>query len=728
MVAGIRGMNTYAAALLRFSRRSTDFSVRVLRGLAWPKVELAIRLWLAQIFFVSGVLKLTHWDTALYLATHEYPVSWLSPGSAAAIGICIEVIGGALLTLGFMTRYAAAPMLALALVAQFAYLPFDNQLFWAALFGWYAVCGAGPISVDSMLRRGLADSALPVIPRIVNFTESLRRSCGPIYLSAVRVWLGTALLLAVLRPDAAHGSSAAGVTAWLPVMTASHVPAIEALVGGSLLLLGLGTRYTAAALIIALSVGGMMDPRMSDTVYLLMLCAIFVIFGAGQLSLDALMARLLAKKFPPLEARRRYAEDGAPRVVIVGAGFGGMSCASALRTARASVTLVDRTNYHLFQPLLYQVATAALSPGDIAAPVRPLFRDSLDTRILLGKVSGVNTSTQVVMVDDMEVPYDFLVLATGATHSYFGKDHWAPYAPGLKRVEDAIEIRRRILTAFERAEASVDGAEREALLTFLIVGGGPTGVELAGAIAELARFGMEKEFRNFDPADARVILVQSAPRLLPAFPEALSAVARRALEKLGVEVQVGSRVEAIDAEGVTVSGRRIVAKTVLWAAGVTASPAAKWLSAAADNAGRVKVAADLSIPGHPNVFAIGDTAASEAWKGQAVPGLAPAAKQGGAYVARQIRAKLDGRAPPPAFAYRHLGSLATIGRKAAVADFGFIQLWGAPAWWLWGMVHIGFLLGVRNRMATMVNWFWAYLTFRGGIRLITGGVGRDEPP
>lgn len=721
-------MNTYAAALLRFSRRSTDFSVRVLRGLAWPKVELAIRLWLAQIFFVSGVLKLTHWDTALYLATHEYPVSWLSPGSAAAIGICIEVIGGALLTLGFMTRYAAAPMLALALVAQFAYLPFDNQLFWAALFGWYAVCGAGPISVDSMLRRGLADSALPVIPRIVNFTESLRRSCGPIYLSAVRVWLGTALLLAVLRPDAAHGSSAAGVTAWLPVMTASHVPAIEALVGGSLLLLGLGTRYTAAALIIALSVGGMMDPRMSDTVYLLMLCAIFVIFGAGQLSLDALMARLLAKKFPPLEARRRYAEDGAPRVVIVGAGFGGMSCASALRTARASVTLVDRTNYHLFQPLLYQVATAALSPGDIAAPVRPLFRDSLDTRILLGKVSGVNTSTQVVMVDDMEVPYDFLVLATGATHSYFGKDHWAPYAPGLKRVEDAIEIRRRILTAFERAEASVDGAEREALLTFLIVGGGPTGVELAGAIAELARFGMEKEFRNFDPADARVILVQSAPRLLPAFPEALSAVARRALEKLGVEVQVGSRVEAIDAEGVTVSGRRIVAKTVLWAAGVTASPAAKWLSAAADNAGRVKVAADLSIPGHPNVFAIGDTAASEAWKGQAVPGLAPAAKQGGAYVARQIRAKLDGRAPPPAFAYRHLGSLATIGRKAAVADFGFIQLWGAPAWWLWGMVHIGFLLGVRNRMATMVNWFWAYLTFRGGIRLITGGVGRDEPP
>jgi putative oxidoreductase len=728
MLTGIRGMHSYATALMRFTRLSTDFSVRVLRGLAWPKVELLIRLWLAQIFFVSGVLKLTHWDTALYLAAHEYPVSWLSAGSAAIIGVSIEVIGGALLALGFMTRYAAVPMLTLALVTQFAYLPFDNQLFWTALFGWYAVCGAGPGSIDSMLRRGLADSALPIIPRIVNFTESLRRSCGPIYLSAVRVWLGAALLLAVLHPNAAHGNPVAGIAAWLPIMTASHVPAIEALVGGGLLLVGLGTRYAAMALIIALSVGGMMDPRMSDTVYLLMLCAIFVIFGAGQLSLDALIARVLAEKFPLLEARRRYAEDGAPRVVIVGAGFGGMSCASALRTAPASVTLVDRTNFHLFQPLLYQVATAALSPGDIAAPVRPLFRDSLDTRILLGKVSGVNASAQVVIVDDTEIPYDFLVLATGATHSYFGKDHWAPYAPGLKRIEDAIEIRRRILTAFERAEASADRAEREALLTFLIVGGGPTGVELAGAIAELARFGMEKEFRNFDPADARVILVQSAPRLLPAFPEALAAVARRALEKLGVAVQTGSRVEAIDAEGVTVSGQRIVARTVLWAAGVTASPAAKWLSAAADNAGRIKVAPDLSVPGHPNVYAIGDTAASEAWKGQSVPGLAPAAKQGGAYVARQIRAKLEGRAPPPAFAYRHLGSLATIGRKAAVADFGFLKLWGAPAWWLWGMVHIGFLLGVRNRVATMVNWFWAYLTFRGGIRLITGGDAAYQAP
>ena len=270
------------------------------------------------------------------------------------------------------------------------------------------------------------------------------------------------------------------------------------------------------------------------------------------------------------------------------------------------------------------------------------------------------------------------------------------------------------------AEAAEDSVARESVLTLLIVGGGATGVELAGAIAELARFGMEKEFRNFDPAHARVLLVQSAPRLLPAFPEKLAAIAQRSLEQLGVDVRIGSRVEHIDADGVTVSGERIPAKTVLWAAGVTASPAAKWLQVEADNAGRVIVGPDLSVPGLPNVYAIGDTAASNAWNGQGVPGLAPAAKQGGAYVARHIRARIAGKTTPPPFAYRHLGSLATIGRKAAVADFGFLRLWGAPAWWLWGFVHVGFLVGLRNRLSTMVNWFWTYLTFGGGIRLITG--------
>jgi NADH dehydrogenase/putative oxidoreductase len=392
-----------------------------------------------------------------------------------------------------------------------------------------------------------------------------------------------------------------------------------------------------------------------------------------------------------------------------------------LRDVPVSVTLIDRTNFHLFQPLLYQVATAALSPGDIATPARQIFRNCPSTRLLLGTVSGVDTRRQMVSTQNGEIPYDFLVLATGATHSYFGKEAWAPYAPGLKRVEDALEIRRRILTAFERAEATLIEEERKALLTFLIVGGGPTGVELAGAIAELARFGLENDFRAFDPSKARVILVQAAPRLLPSFPERLARIAQRSLERLEVEVHLGGRVDQIDELGVAINGRRIEARTVLWAAGVSASPAAEWLNAPADKAGRLIVDSSLRVPGLANVFAIGDTAASKGWKGEIVPGLAPAAKQGGVYVARQIRALIEGKKSLPAFRYRHYGSLATIGRKAAVADFGFVKLSGAPAWWLWGIVHVGFMLDVRNRVSTLVNWFWAYLRFGGSIRLITGG-------
>jgi len=697
----------------RFGYALTDFSVRILHGLAWPKIELVIRLWLAQIFVVSGVLKLTHWATALDLATNEYPVDWMAPVTAAYVGVSIEVIGGVLLGLGFMTRYAAVPMLILSLVIQFAYLPFDSQLFWAALFGWYAVHGAGPVSVDRLLRRGLADSALPLVPVIVRASEWIREHIGPFYLSALRIWLAAALLFPAFRPDLQNSVIASG----LPVHTAALVPSGFALVCGTFLLLGFATRYIAIVLMLSLSVGAMIDPRLTDSVYLLMIFAVLLTFGAGPVSLD----RVFAAGFDRHVRTRLGSLEGLPRVVIVGAGFGGMACAAALRRMRASITVIDRANHHVFQPLLYQVATAALSPSDIAAPVRPLFRESLNTQVLLGRVTGVDTNRQMVSVGEKAIPYDYLVLATGAAHSYFGKDEWARHAPGLKRIEDATEMRRRILLAFERAEATDDRAEREALLTFLIVGGGPTGVELAGAIAELARFGMDKEFRNFDPADARVILVQSAPRLLPAFPDVLAAIAQRSLEGLGVQVRVGSRVEHIDDDGVLVNGTRIAAKTVLWAAGVMASPAAQWLQVEADGAGRVKVGPDLAIPGFSNVYAIGDTALCNAWNGQAVPGLAPAAKQGGAYVAKQIRAKIEGRRLPSPFVYRHLGSLATIGRKSAVADFGFVKLWGAPAWWLWGIVHVGFLVGVRNRVATMVNWFWTYLSFGGGIRLITGG-------
>jgi NADH dehydrogenase FAD-containing subunit len=391
-----------------------------------------------------------------------------------------------------------------------------------------------------------------------------------------------------------------------------------------------------------------------------------------------------------------------------------------------AVTVIDRHNYHLFQPLLYQVATSGLSPGDIATPVRGLFREHFNVRVLFGEVTRVDPVRQEVRMDGQRIAYDYLVLATGAAHSYFGRDDWAPYAPGLKRVEDATDVRRRLLTAFEQAEVTDDPVEQASLLTFLIVGGGPTGVELAGAIAELAKFGMEKDFRRFDPAAARVILVQAGPRLLPTFAEALSQRTRQALEKLGVEVLLDSRVESIDDSGVMVNGRTIAARTVLWAAGVVASPAAKWLGADADPAGRVKVGPDLSVPGLPTVFAIGDTALANAWNGAPVPGLAPAAKQGGDYVAQVIRAHVEGRPAPAAFQYQHLGSLATIGRKAAVADFGFVKLHGGLAWWLWGAVHLGFLVGLRNRISVMLDWFWAYLTYRSGTRLITGGAGSQK--
>ena len=507
----------------------------------------------------------------------------------------------------------------------------------------------------------------------------------------------------------------------LPVRTAAHFPAPLLVAGAWFLALGLGARLTSVVLLVALIGMQVTDPRLSEDWYWMLALALLAVTGAGAASLDALIERSLKRIFPQLDGKPAFSLEGLPRVVIVGAGFGGLTCAGRLSRMPVRVTLINRHNYHLFQPLLYQVATAGLSPGDIATPIRGLFREQFNTEVLFGEVTGVDAVRKEVLMGEQRVPYDYLVLATGASHSYFGRDEWAPYAPGLKRVEDATEVRRRVLTAFELAEATEDEEQRRSLLTFLIVGGGPTGVELAGAIAELARHGMEKEFRRFDPASARVLLVQAAPRILPTFLEGLSAKAKEALERLGVEVMLNSRVERIDEAGVTVSGVRIPSRTVLWAAGVVASPAAKWLQAPADNAGRLKVGGDLSVPGLPNVFAIGDTALSTAWNGQPVPGLAPAAKQAGQYVAELIRARVEGRREPGSFRYVHLGSLATIGRKAAVADFGWLKVWGAPAWWLWGAIHVGFLVGLRNRMSVMFDWFWAYLTYRSGTRLITGG-------
>jgi NADH dehydrogenase len=408
-----------------------------------------------------------------------------------------------------------------------------------------------------------------------------------------------------------------------------------------------------------------------------------------------------------------------PRIVIVGAGFGGLSAAKALARAPAQVVVIDERNYHLFQPLLYQVATAGLSPADIAAPIRGIVRRQKNTHVMLGSVTGVDVAGRAVLLGQRRVPYDYLIVATGARHAYFGHEEWAAVAPGLKKIDDATRVRRKILIALERAEDEEDAAERRRLMTFVVVGGGPTGVEMAGSIAELAKVALAMDFRAIDPRKSRIVLIEAGPRVLPAFPEPLSAVAQRRLQRLGVEVRLGTPVTGCDAAGVTVGSERIECRTIIWAAGVAASPAAEWLGAAHDHLGRVNVERDLSLPGHDDIFVIGDTARLDDATGKPLPGLAPVAKQQGKYVARLIAARLAGRPPPPAFRYRHAGNLATIGRTAAVVDFGFLRLTGFVAWVVWSLAHIYFLIGFRNRLAVALEWLWAYLTFQSGARLIT---------
>ncbi len=420
------------------------------------------------------------------------------------------------------------------------------------------------------------------------------------------------------------------------------------------------------------------------------------------------------------QTRRHPDHEGPMRVVVIGAGFAGLNAAKSLSRMPVALTVIDQRNHHLFQPLLYQVATAGLSPADIATPIRGLFSGQRNVRVLLGQVTGVDTQAHEVLLDDKRVPYDALIVATGARHAYFGHDDWEPFAPGLKQIEDATAIRRRILIAFEHAEAEEDANARRRLLTFAVIGAGPTGVELAGAIAELAKVALAKDFRTIDPRDARVVLIEAGDRVLSAFPTSLSRKAHDSLTALGVEVRTGAAVTNCTAKDVAVGDERIAAGTILWAAGVMASPAARWLHAAHDRAGRVTVEPDLTLPGHPDIFVIGDTACVFGSDGKPLPGLAPVAKQQGLYVAQSIRARLAGASVAP-FRYRHLGSLATIGRGRAVADFGWIRLSGRLAWLLWGLVHIAFLIGFRNRIVVLMDWLWAYLTYKRGARLITMG-------
>jgi NADH dehydrogenase len=408
-----------------------------------------------------------------------------------------------------------------------------------------------------------------------------------------------------------------------------------------------------------------------------------------------------------------------PRVVIIGAGFAGLSAAKTLARTPFDVTVIDRHNYHLFQPLLYQVATAGLSPADIASPIRSILRAQKNASVVLAKVSGIDAARSEVLAEGRRIPFDFLIVATGAEHAYFGNDDWASFAPGLKTIDNATYLRRRILLAFERAETESDAEVRRHLLNFVVVGGGATGVEMAGAIAELAKRALSSDFRSIDPRMARVILIEAGPRLLPAFHPSLAAKARTALEQLGVEVRLGTGVTGCSCEAVWLGPERFGTRTIVWAAGVKASPAAEWLGAQADRSGRVKVEGDLSVPGHPDVFVIGDAAHALGRDGKPLPGVAAVAKQQGRYVSELLIARMQGRRTPP-FRYRDFGSLATIGRKRAVAQIGKFKLAGFLAWVLWSVAHIYFLIGFRNRVIVTMNWAWSYVTFQRGTRLITG--------
>jgi len=664
-------------------------NVAIAGNFAHAFLLLAARIWLSQAIFVHQIM--------MMMRAGGFAEA---PSAGATL---IRSIAPLLLATGLVTRPVAL-LLVLGVGQSLAGTHLAGPQ--AVLLIWLLIGGAGPLSFDFLLRGGLARVpvwAVRAISRLYAWSDALGDFVLPV---------GTRLYLALVI------AGGTGFAMWPVPLTSELVTAPwSMLLLCWALLLGVATRPVAVllcALAPPIVLSGVAPDRFEVTLLLLLLAA----KGAGWLSFDGLAARW-ASTGPRV---RDYASEAVPHVVVVGGGFGGIAAVRALRSTACRITLIDRRNHYLFQPLLYQVATAALSPADIAIPIRSILRDQRNVAVRLGEVIGVDSAAREVLLPEERIPFDYLIVATGAQHSYFGRDEWAAHAPGLKSIEDATAMRSRMLLAFEQAESEENPAKRDAWLTFVVVGGGPTGVELAGALAELARTGLDQEYRAIDPATTRVILVQSAPRVLPAFSTVLSAHAERSLRELGVEVRTNAKVTHIDQQGVEIDGGRIAARTTFWAAGVAASPAAKWLSQDGDKSGRIFVDDNLAVPGYPGVFAAGDTAASNGWAGGGVPGLAPAAKQQGRYAATMIRAAIKGHGVPDAFRYRHYGNLATIGRLAAVVELRSFRLWGAPAWWLWGLAHVLLLAGGRNRVAVVMNWLWAYLTYRRGTRLITGNT------
>ena len=601
----------------------------------WPWFDLVLRSLIA-LYWVSGAVMMAQADQA----GSDLPVEmllWVHP---------LGIMASLLLIVGLGTRVAAAVLIGVAV----GYMPWDvadpAALGRVILLGWYIIVGAGTLSIDDLLENGLAATAVPFARPIGTSCGWIARHLGPVYLFLIRIATAWVVLQGHLLSAGQDAAGVLGVTLLVlggslafglfTRLVALGLIVTAVVLGGGmalafdlqlywLLMLGvlvtIGPGWLGRLIVTAVVLGGGMALAFDLQLYWLLMLGVLVTIGPGWLSLDHALRIKMGNAGRAAADRAHEATGGMRHVVIVGAGFGGLAAAQKLAGTACRVTLIDRRNYHLFQPLLYQVATAVLrSPSDIAQPIRGLFRKQDNVQVLMSRVTDIDTDQKRVVIGDEWIGYDYLVLATGARHSYFGNEQWAPFAPGLKKIDDATDIRRRLLLAFEQAESAKDKAQRQAYLTFVIIGGGPTGVETAGAIAELAHHGMQGEFREVDPKQARIVLIQGASSILPTFSKDLSEYARRALEDLGVEVRTGAVAEDVDLEGVTVAGERIASKSIIWAAGVIASPAGKWLDAETDRAGRVKVGPDLSVPGHPDVFVVGDTALSESWDGKAMPG------------------------------------------------------------------------------------------------------------
>jgi NADH dehydrogenase len=687
----------------------------ILNRIGWPIVDIFFRVWVAKQLLVAAVITVNRWNISVLLATHGYPIPWLSPHWAVLLAIAAQFIGGFSLLFGLLTRVGVVVILMFSLITQIYYIPSDSNLFWIILMLGYFLQGPGPISLDHLLGPGVNRSAIPSVFGVVAFCHKHKQKLLSIFQLILRCWIMMSILFVVQKVIHVHPSTLQTMASWLPLHSAlllfGDVPFLFPLLLG----LGFATRLTA---LIGLGVIAFHGAGQAYSIYWIIVMAILVVSGPGVFSLDQWILHFFKRCYPQFSHDPSVNLSNLPHVVIIGAGFGGIACAKALRYAPVRITLIDRHNYHLFQPLLYQTATGNLSPADIAISIRSIFLKQSNVDVILRTVTAINKDKQYITADGVKIAYDYLVVATGSTPSYFGKNDWMVNAPGLKTIEDAVTIRSRILKAFELAELADSKEECQKFLNFIIVGGGPTGVELAGAIAELSRYGMEKNFRHFDPSSANIILIQAAPRILSTFSKKISSIAEQSLKAMGIKILTNSMVEKIDEEGVIVNGERIYSKSVVWAAGVTASPAVKWLKVEPESGGRVKVDENLSLPNYPTIFVIGDTAYSKAWNGQEVPGLAPAAKQGGIYVAKVIAKAIYQKPMRKPFKYSHMGSLATIGRKSAVVEFDHFRMKGALAWWFWGGVHIAFLVGARNRLSVILNWLWAYFTFRANNLLI----------